>query len=161
MSAKPSIVSRAHVGQDHDPNSILKLQRTMGNQALLRLLLSNAEERNAVLTSTASPHFGHGFAWIPVSPPKAGALQTKLAINKPGDEYEQEADRIAEQVMRMPEPQMQRACPCGGGCPKCQAGQPGQEHERLQTMRIEPGDSGQSLVSPIAHEILHSAGQPL
>ena len=28
-------------------------------------------------------------------------LQTKLRINEPGDEYEQEADRVAEQVMRM------------------------------------------------------------
>jgi hypothetical protein len=30
-------------------------------------------------------------------------LQTKLKISEPGDSYEQEADRIAEQVMRMPE----------------------------------------------------------
>lgn len=29
-------------------------------------------------------------------------LQTKLRINEPGDQYEQEADRVAEQVMRMP-----------------------------------------------------------
>ncbi|MFY4730808.1 hypothetical protein, partial [Nitrospira sp. BLG_2] len=29
-------------------------------------------------------------------------LQTKLQINEPGDPYEQEADRVAEQVMRMP-----------------------------------------------------------
>ena len=31
-------------------------------------------------------------------------LQTKLRINEPGDEYEQEADRVSEQVMRMAEP---------------------------------------------------------
>jgi len=30
------------------------------------------------------------------------SLQTKLQVNEPGDEYEQEADRVAEQVMRMP-----------------------------------------------------------
>ncbi|HQY27069.1 MAG TPA: hypothetical protein PLL45_19475, partial [Thermoflexales bacterium] len=29
-----------------------------------------------------------------------GAMQPKLVINEPGDEYEQEADRVAEQVMR-------------------------------------------------------------
>ena len=29
-------------------------------------------------------------------------IQTKLAINKPGDEYEQEADRIADQVLTAP-----------------------------------------------------------
>ena len=31
-------------------------------------------------------------------------LQTKLRINEPGDEYEQEADRVADQVMRMADP---------------------------------------------------------
>lgn len=31
-----------------------------------------------------------------------GAMQAKLVINEPGDAYEQEADRVAEQVMRMP-----------------------------------------------------------
>jgi hypothetical protein len=31
-------------------------------------------------------------------------LQTKLKVSQPGDQYEQEADRVAEQVMRMPDP---------------------------------------------------------
>lgn len=35
-------------------------------------------------------------------------LQPKLAISTPGDIYEQEADRVADQVMRMPEPAVQR-----------------------------------------------------
>src|SRR5262249_23043467 len=30
-------------------------------------------------------------------------IQAKLQISQPGDEYEQEADRVAEQVMRMPD----------------------------------------------------------
>src|SRR5205823_1841339 len=38
----------------------------------------------------------------PTVSPTAGALQTKQAINQPGDEYEQEADRVSEQVMTMP-----------------------------------------------------------
>ena len=41
---------------------------------------------------------------------KSGALQAKLKIGQPNDVYEQEADRVAEQVMRMPEPQVQRKC---------------------------------------------------
>ena len=32
-------------------------------------------------------------------------IQAKLKIGQPGDKYEQEADRVAEQVMMMPEPQ--------------------------------------------------------
>jgi len=35
-------------------------------------------------------------------------LQAKLRIDQPGDIYEQEADRMAERVMHMPEPQVQR-----------------------------------------------------
>ncbi len=38
----------------------------------------------------------------------SGAIQAKLRIGQPNDKYEQEADRISEQVMRMPEPQLQR-----------------------------------------------------
>src|SRR5688500_14420929 len=57
------------------------------------------------------------------------ALQAKLAINQPGDSYEQEADRMAEQVMRAPEPRLQRACSCDGECPDCHAKQAGREHE--------------------------------
>ena len=34
-------------------------------------------------------------------------LQAKLRINQPGDEYEREADRVAEQVMRTAEPNQQ------------------------------------------------------
>ncbi|MGL5064752.1 MAG: DUF4157 domain-containing protein [Microcoleus sp.] len=35
-------------------------------------------------------------------------IQTKLKISEPGDRYEQEADRIADEVMRMPRPSVQR-----------------------------------------------------
>ena len=35
-------------------------------------------------------------------------IQGKLIIGKPNDKYEQEADRVADEVMRMPEPQVQR-----------------------------------------------------
>jgi hypothetical protein len=106
-------------------------------------------------------HFGHDFSRIPIHRPVAGAIQTKLAINKPGDHYEQEADRISEQVMRMPEPQLQRACTCGGACPKCQTEQPGQEHERLQTKHVGSSDSGQAAAPPIVYEVLASPGRPL
>ena len=39
---------------------------------------------------------------------RSGALQAELRIGQPGDVYEQEADRVAEAVMRMPEPGVQR-----------------------------------------------------
>ncbi len=39
---------------------------------------------------------------------KSGVLQAKLRIGQPNDKYEQEADLVADQVMRMPEPYIQR-----------------------------------------------------
>lgn len=38
---------------------------------------------------------------------KSGVIQANLKIGHPNDIYEQEADRVAERVMRMPEPGIQ------------------------------------------------------
>ncbi|HEU4432795.1 MAG TPA: DUF4157 domain-containing protein [Pyrinomonadaceae bacterium] len=64
--------------QSRNAYSILQLQRTIGNQAVQRLLKPDAEEL------------------------EAGAVST------PGDKHEQEADRVAVQVMRMPDSQVHR-----------------------------------------------------
>src|ERR1044072_2325788 len=156
-SAKPFAASQAHIAPRHDSNLILKLQRTMGNRAVLRLLQRKAEERDAVLTTH---QFGTDSARIPASPDQT-TLQTNLSVSEPDDEYEQEADRVADQVMRMPAPQVQRACSCGERCSKCQSGQPEQGHEHPQIMRLATGDSEHSDVSPLTEEILQQPGQPL
>ena len=39
---------------------------------------------------------------------RSTGVQTKLTIGLPNDKYEQEADRIADQVMAMPDPKLQR-----------------------------------------------------
>lgn len=69
---------------------IRHLQPAAGDQAVQRMFP----------IGTASGRFEHDFSRIPIHPPAAGALQTTLAINKPGGAYEQEADRLADQVMR-------------------------------------------------------------
>jgi hypothetical protein len=133
----------------------------IGNQAVQRLLQVNTRDVKEESTIPENAGFATVFSRIPIHTPAPGAIQTKLGVNKPGDEYEQEADRISEQVMRMPEPQLQRACACGGTCPKCQTEQPGHEVGRLQTQRGESGDWGQTEVPPLVHEVLRSPGQPL
>ena len=87
-------------------------------------------------------------------------LQTKLAINQPGDEYEREADQVADQIMRMPQSQPQRKCACGGTpgpdgeCEACK-----QKRLAIQRKAIISGES--SVIPPIVHEVLRSPGQPL
>jgi len=48
------------------------------------------------------------FHKISILPPSSAPLQPKLKINAPNDKYEQEADRVADQVMRMPVQTLQR-----------------------------------------------------
>ena len=88
--------------QGHRNHPILHLQPALDNQAVQQELRANAKTHEAGLTCAASPRFGHDFSRIPIRPP-AGAIQTKLMINESGDEYEQEADRVANKVMNMPE----------------------------------------------------------
>jgi len=38
---------------------------------------------------------------------RTGLLQAKLKVSESNDIYEQEADRVAERIMRMPEPTVQ------------------------------------------------------
>ncbi|MEM9267061.1 MAG: hypothetical protein AAGA46_16210, partial [Cyanobacteria bacterium P01_F01_bin.13] len=45
---------------------------------------------------------GQDFSQLPVSSTPLPFIQTKLTVGQPNDKYEQEADRVAEQVMRMP-----------------------------------------------------------
>ncbi|MEO7908473.1 MAG: DUF4157 domain-containing protein, partial [Roseiflexaceae bacterium] len=66
------------------------------------VLRSSAQPLDTATRAFMKPCFGHDFSPIPIYTHAAGRLQTKLAINTPGDDYEQEADRIADQVLAAP-----------------------------------------------------------
>jgi hypothetical protein len=97
-----SLLARSTPGHAHSEHPVLHLQRTIGNQAMLRMLQTHAEEPGFGLTAATSPSLGHDCSKIPIHPIAAGPIQTKLVINEPEDLYEQEADRIADQVMATP-----------------------------------------------------------
>ncbi len=161
IAARPKPARRAPDDRQH---RIHLLQRTIGNQAVLRMLRTNNEEGpnvRSTSSSMASPRVGNGSSGNSVHPPASGVIQTKLAINQPGDEYEQEADRIPDRLMRMPTPQLQLACACGGECVECQKEQPKHRPERLQTKRVGPSDSGQVAAPPSVNRVLASPGQAL
>ena len=119
-------------------------QRTIGNQAVLRMLAHSRP-----------------------------TIQTKLTINQLGDQYEQEADRVAEQVMRMPEPvhagmraipdegnSLRRACACAGSGGECAACKEKREEGLLR--RKPAGTSlSERTAPPIVHDVLRSPGHPL
>ncbi len=125
-TAKSTKPSRPLSGQSRDAHSILQLQRTIGNQAVQRLQQSRAEELQAGSATTASTRFGHDFSRIPIFSPSPVQVQPRLMVSAPVDMYEQEAGCVGDAVMRIPETQTEQmiqrqpACPCDGGCPRCQ-----------------------------------------
>lgn len=119
------------------------------------------DKAGAEAAAAASPRFTHDFSRIPVFPRAPASLQRRLAVSAPGDVYEQEAERVAERVMRTPGPPLQRACACGGGCSGCQPKRAGLTDERLQTKGTGSGEAGREATPAVVDEVLASPGQPL
>src|SRR5258708_2764459 len=106
-----------------------------------------------------------------------GILQRKLTINRPGDIYEQEADRMADSVIRMSGPAAAServASPNpAAGLQRCACGQSssgGSECEecKAQSMHMKEASAGPPVAAsfgatapPIVHDVLRSPGQPL
>jgi len=151
---------RAFFDQSDAVRSSLRLQHTMENDAGLRLR-ATAEEFGADSISAVSTCFSHDLSRIPVYAGAQETIRPKLTINIRGDVYEQEADRLADQVLRMPEPQLQRTCSCGEDCTKCRAEQPGHVHQLLQTIGIQANSAAETVAPLIVHEVLRSPGQSL
>ena len=108
--------------QKFDAANILKSSRTITNLGIVR---NNSLSRPGINTKLASAKkginapissigiansldngsgFNYNFSTIPVKQSTIPTIQAKLTIGQPNDKYEQEADRVADQVMRMPMP---------------------------------------------------------
>ena len=74
-------------------------------QIVHEVLRSQGQPLDSATRTFMEPRFGHDFSRVWVHSPGPGMIQAKLKINEPGDIYEQEADRVAEQVMQMPAPE--------------------------------------------------------
>jgi hypothetical protein len=80
------------------------LQRAAINPALVHeALRSPGQSLDARTRAFVEPRFAHDFSQIPVHTQSPAGIQAKLTVTSPGDEYEQEADRVAHQVLNMPD----------------------------------------------------------
>ena len=59
------------------------------------VLRSSGQALHPASRAFMAPRFGHDFSQIPVHAKTPARFQTKLAVNTPGDIYEQEADAVA------------------------------------------------------------------
>src|SRR5262249_34979345 len=111
-----------------------------GNQMLLRSLAAPALRPSRMPMLQRECMCG---GTCPSCKDDTAKLQTKLAINEPGDESEQEADRVADRVMRMAEPAV---------------------HDKVETGLLQRRASGTATadgVPPSVGDVLRSPGRPL
>ncbi|PSR15932.1 hypothetical protein C8255_20535 [filamentous cyanobacterium CCP3] len=94
------------------------------------------------------------------SAPALPMIQTKLTVGAPNDKYEQEADRVADQIMRMPAPQSDVAMRSQRPriqrkCAQCD------DEQRLQ-MKQTPGGTPEVTPAIASHiQSLQGRGRPL
>jgi hypothetical protein len=163
----------------------LMLQRNIGNQATLRLLSQRARnltgnephrhnEQQADPASLtvrgAAPGVSWDFSKIPIFPTDResrsqgssqdpGIIQPKLVVGQANDPLEHEADRIADHVMRMPEPALSVISTTPQLNRKCAACE--EEVHPLQTKTARSSEAVAGEAPGIVHEVLRSPGQPL
>jgi hypothetical protein len=100
------------------------------------------------------------FAGISISVPAAAPrLQPKLTLGAVNDPLEREADRVAEQIMRMPS-----ALPSLSGAPrnvsrKCATC--AEEEETVRTKPAGPAGAARTEVPGLVHDVVSSPGRPL
>jgi hypothetical protein len=147
------------------------LQRKIGNRVMGRLLdaapfavprlqrrCANCEQTRLQREAAGYPEHQHGKCTECERAAGGSAVQLKLAIGPAGDRYEQEADRVAEQVTRMLAPGIS-ASPAP---PQISPLSPGfDEREKLQENAAGAGEPGLDEAPASVHAVVRSAGRPL
>src|SRR5690348_14571312 len=90
-------------------------------------------------------------------------IQTKLRVSQPGDADEQEADRIAAQVVSSRNaPTIQRKCACSGGtpCAKCASEEEETIHRSVQLPQVRSEESIQRAPAEQSATPAGSAAKP-
>jgi hypothetical protein len=110
---------------------------------------------------------GQDLSRVPVRNDPPIRIQAKLMVGQTDDPAEQEADRIADQVMRMPEPQAQREKRLGPSLTSATAPSlvPAKSNAAtfapIQAKSLGASENVGFEAPPIVHEALRSPGQPL
>ena len=142
-------------------------------------------------TGSLENNRGQGIASGCLTSASPWPLQTKLEIGAIDDPLEREADHVAAQIMRVPEPasaatptmspgsanlaspgatlprssaKLQRKCSCGGSCEQCKASQSEEERPLLQRQTSTAATARNAApgnAPPVVDDVLRSPGEPL
>ena len=104
------------------------------------------------------PAHSSNLCHIPACTTPSPALQSKLAVNRPGDIFEQEADQVAGKVLRT-QPDSRPFSEVRHTPVRTAPSEPG--HTRLQTKSALAGGMGQIAAPSSVNEVLVAPGRPL
>ncbi len=92
-------------GQHRDIQStVLNLQRTIGNQAVQRMLCQNCDEPQGGVNATSAPaRLPHIVGHVPQQVTADAATRRQLSRHPASDPAERQADRVAEHFARQPQ----------------------------------------------------------
>lgn len=82
-------------------------------------------------------------------------------FNASEDIHEQEAERVAHQVLHASGPQFRPTCPCAGRCPRCVEDSPLRAPAHLSQMPATESLGATAAMPPIVSEVIASSGKPL
>jgi hypothetical protein len=104
------LIQRCSIGSCHEDDRVQR-QASDGDRStssappiVQDTLQSPGQPLDHTTRAFFEPHFGQDFSAVRVQSATTGLLQAKLTVNQPGDVYEQEADNVAEHIMRMAAP---------------------------------------------------------
>jgi Domain of unknown function (DUF4157) len=154
----------------HDPfEQALFLQRTIENQAILRPMSEQTSRQRGGAENKITGETSRGASWdlskIPVFPPdglgsssQPGIIQRKLVVGKPNDPLEDEADRVAAQVVQMSAAEVSSApVRLSRKCMDCEE----EERRTLQPKRASAPAITDDTAPNEVYGVLRSPGRPL
>ncbi|MDO8844128.1 DUF4157 domain-containing protein [Methylicorpusculum sp.] len=121
--------------------------------------MSNASTKKAASTSKAAtpsvnqPFFaksGSGGFFSPANEASIPSVQMKMTVNKPGDKFEQEADKMADKVMRMPAPEEKIQ----------KAGLPEEKVQKQEDPKIQKAETKEEKVQKQEEKKIQKAAMP-
>jgi hypothetical protein len=93
----------------------------------------------------------------PVWQQLATRVQTKLSVGAADDPSEREADQVADRIMRMPQPGIQRSCAAcasgGAACPECEE----EERAKISSIRRK-AEAPRTSETSVSNEFLSTLG---
>jgi hypothetical protein len=188
LAAKRSAFREDRLGHDLVESALLR-HRTIGNQGMLRLLPQPAskpsgnqrddtpgQESKRMHEGSAFPGRSWSFSKVSLFPPDPanapqtssqlaqlrlpGVIQPKLAVGRVNDPLEYEADRVADQVVRMPDPKLPIAARSSQISLKCASCEDG-EAKILQTKSATPSKAADEPVTRLTGPSGSIAASPL